>query len=500
MNWAYTLLGVSPDAEVGDVKRAYARLLRKTRPDEDADGFQQLHMAYRWVLAQVTARTAGATVQSGHAAPPASHDPPSVPTANDRDFAAIRTTAEVTVGMAAPTPSPAEDVSPVAAVNPTELLNRVIQYAIANNEDRKLSVWLSKQPEFWSIRTKQQIGQLLLSQLFRNPQPMASACLDTLLQFFDLEQVLSGINPIALAQLRRRQLAMWYLLPENDRAFASRLNISTKRLSDRRQLASCLRLLQGPWRWQRVPWPAIRRGRVVAVGRLIHTLCSGNFAELPPQIDRANAAFWYRAALTRVMSRPRFAVGSVRAVFMALVLMVCFVGTLALSSSLASGNGANWAATLGFGAIVAGYILGLWLVYAGWIWLDHWQGLPESSQMRPIWLRRMLIPALCAAAIGLDYLATLPVAAIAVIGATLIMALRRFQHRSPPRPAGKKTRTGSTLPGVFFLFIVLANIIPKLAQLPEQIPIIAIGAMVPMAIWMADMWRHRFHFKRKATA
>jgi hypothetical protein len=190
----------------------------------------------------------------------------------------------------------------------------------------------------------------------------------------------------------------------------------------------------------------------------------------------------------------------VRAVFMALVLMVCFVGTLALSSSLASGNGANWAATLGFGAIVAGYILGLWLVYAGWIWLDHWQGLPESSQMRPIWLRRMLIPALCAAAIGLDYLATLPVAAIAVIGATLIMALRRFQHRSPPRPAGKKTRTGSTLPGVFFLFIVLANIIPKLAQLPEQIPIIAIGAMVPMAIWMADMWRHRFHFKRKATA
>jgi hypothetical protein len=499
VNWAYTLLGVSPDAEVGDVKRAYARLLRKTRPDEDADGFQQLHMAYRLVLAQVTARTAGATVQSGHAAPPASHDPPSVPTVSDRDVAAIRTTAEVTVGMAASTPSPAEDVSPVAAVNPTELVNRVIQYATANNEDRKLSVWLSKQPEFWSIRTKQQIGQLLLSQLFRNPQPMASACLDTLLQFFDLEQVLSGINPIALAQLRRRQLAMWYLLPENDRAFASRLNISTKRLSDRRQLASCLRLLQGPWRWQSVPWPAIRRGRVVAVGRLIHTLCSGHLAELPPQIDRANAAFWYRAALTGVMSRPRFAVGSVRAGFMALILMTGVVGVATLTS-WANGDGLHVFTALGIGAVMAANILGIWLVYAGWIWLDHWQGLPESSQMRPIWLRRMLIPALCAAAIGLDYLATLPVAAIAVIGATLIMALRRFQHRSPPRPAGKKTRTGSTLPGVFFLFIVLANMIPKLAQLPEQIPIIAIGAMVPMAIWMADMWRHRFHFKRKATA
>ena len=501
MNWAFELLEVSPDIDVGGVKRAYARLLRKTRPDEDAEGFQRLHAAYQLVLAYATARGAGASVQSGHAAPAASQEPTPNRAAGGGDAAAIRTTAESPVGAAPSTPSPAKtDVSPVLAVNPVELVNRVIQQAIVNNDDRELSVWLSKQPEFWSIRTKQQIGLLLLNQLFRNPQPMASACLDTLLQFFDLEQVLSGVNPMALAQLRRRQLAMWYLLPHNDRALAWRMKTSANNSSDRRQLAACLRLLQAPWRWQSVPWPAIRRGRTAAIGQFIHGLCGGHLAELPPQINHAHAAFWYRAALTGAMSWPRFAVGSVRAGFLALILMAGTVGIAALIW-WTSGDGTHILAALGTGAVIAANILGLWLLYAGWIWLDRWQGLPESSRSRPVWLRRMLIPALCATAISLDYLATAPVAAIAVLGATLIMALRRFQHRSPPRPATRRTRFGSSLPGIGFLIIALANIVPKLApELPDQIPIIAIGATVPMAIWMADMWRHRFHFKRKATA
>ncbi|MBB6187056.1 hypothetical protein [Rhodanobacter sp. MP7CTX1] len=454
-------------------------------------------MAYRLVLAQATARAAGAAMQSGHAAPPALENPPSVQVARAGYVAAIRTTENSTGGTAAPAKT---DTSPVLAVNPTELLERVIQCAIANNDDRKLSAWLSQQPEFWSIRTKQHIGQLLLNQLFRNPQPMASACLDTLLQFFDLEQVLSGVNPMALAQLRRRQLAMWYLLPENDRALALRLNIPVNRSPDRRQLTACLRLLEKPWRWQAVPWPAIRRGRTAAIGRFIHGLCSGHLAELPPQINQAHAVFWYRAALTGAMSWPRFAVGSVRAGFLALILMTCVIGMAALTS-WANGEGLHVFVALGIGAVMATSVLGLWLAYAGWIWLDHWQGLPESSQTGPVWLRRMLVPALCAAVVGVDYLATAPVAAIAILGATLIMALRRFQHRSPPRPAGKRTSLRASLSGMGVLFVVLANALSKLAhELPEQIPIIAIAATVPMAIWMADMWRHRIHFKRKATA
>jgi hypothetical protein len=494
VNWAFDLLEVSPDTDVGGVKRAYARLLRKSRPDEDAEGFQRLHTAYQMVLAHMTARDAGAAIRSVQA-PPVFHAQPSGPILDGRELAASRTTAALTDATTTSRPSPSEtDVNPVIAVNPAELVNRVIQHAV-DNDDRKLSVWLSKQPEFWSIRSKQQIGQLLLNQLFRNPQPMASTCLDTLLQFFDLEQVLSGVNPMALAQLRRRQLAMWYLLPQNDRALALRLNIPVNRAPDRRQLAACLRLLQTPWRWQSVPGQALRRGRTAAIGRLIHGLCSGHLAELPPQIDRANAVFWYRAAPTGAMSWTRFAVGSVRAGFLALILMTVVVG-IATLIWWTSGDGTHVLAALDLGAVMAANILGLWLAYAGWIWLDHWQGLPESSPSRPVWLRRMLLPALCAAVLGLDYLANAPVAAIAILVPTVAVSLRRFNHRAKPRLG-----LASNLSVLGFLLVVLGSTASKLALLlPEHFPVIGTGVLIPMGFWIADMWRHRLHFKRKAIA
>ena len=40
--WAHDLLGIGTDADERAVKRAYAVLLKKTRPDEDPAGFQRL--------------------------------------------------------------------------------------------------------------------------------------------------------------------------------------------------------------------------------------------------------------------------------------------------------------------------------------------------------------------------------------------------------------------------------------------------------------------------
>lgn len=46
MNCWHTL-GIDPTSNVRDIKRAYAALLKQTRPDEDPEGFQQLHRAYK---------------------------------------------------------------------------------------------------------------------------------------------------------------------------------------------------------------------------------------------------------------------------------------------------------------------------------------------------------------------------------------------------------------------------------------------------------------------
>lgn len=50
MNWAYALLELEPDADERSVKRAYAKRLRITRPDDDPEAFQQLHEAYKSAL------------------------------------------------------------------------------------------------------------------------------------------------------------------------------------------------------------------------------------------------------------------------------------------------------------------------------------------------------------------------------------------------------------------------------------------------------------------
>ena len=44
-------LGISPDASQKTIKQAYARLLKKTRPDDDPEGFKALRIAYQQALA-----------------------------------------------------------------------------------------------------------------------------------------------------------------------------------------------------------------------------------------------------------------------------------------------------------------------------------------------------------------------------------------------------------------------------------------------------------------
>lgn len=68
----FALLGLTPDADEPRIKRAYARLLKACRPDEDPVGFQALHEAYADCLRQAREPQAEAldfAAESGYAHP-----------------------------------------------------------------------------------------------------------------------------------------------------------------------------------------------------------------------------------------------------------------------------------------------------------------------------------------------------------------------------------------------------------------------------------------------
>lgn len=56
----YALLGIGDDADEPTIKRAYARLLKLHRPDDDPEGFQRVNDAYQFCLRQVNGGDANA--------------------------------------------------------------------------------------------------------------------------------------------------------------------------------------------------------------------------------------------------------------------------------------------------------------------------------------------------------------------------------------------------------------------------------------------------------
>ena len=51
--WPFDALGINDDADQHTIKRAYARLLKLHRPDDDPEGFQRINDAYRLCLLQL---------------------------------------------------------------------------------------------------------------------------------------------------------------------------------------------------------------------------------------------------------------------------------------------------------------------------------------------------------------------------------------------------------------------------------------------------------------
>ena len=80
MSWPWNELGLLGPAELPEIRRAYAGLLKDNHPEEDPEGFQRLHSAY-----QAACRHAR---QSGRG--PLPESPPDPPQAEQRQSSPFR--------------------------------------------------------------------------------------------------------------------------------------------------------------------------------------------------------------------------------------------------------------------------------------------------------------------------------------------------------------------------------------------------------------------------
>lgn len=225
-------LGLAPDADEREIKRAYARELKRVRPDQDPQGFQALHDAYSQCLAWAR-RTPD----------PADDDADDddalsfridedefrrmldrvvhAEFANETTHATIDVTAPATAlpidpDLAEPmppapwqyqhtSPAPGPDAWPpldIPVADPahaivwqhesesTELIDELIGIA-RRRPVQEIERWLHAHPDLYSVEHKQAVANALVEHLLDEP-PLPLAALETLLRFFDLDAIHPG--------------------------------------------------------------------------------------------------------------------------------------------------------------------------------------------------------------------------------------------------------------------------------------------------------------------
>lgn len=245
----FVRLGLSADADEAQIKRAYARLLRITRPDDDPAGFQQLNDAYQRCLARARQR-AVATAEVGFDAPdrrgheddargndawtaadafefkPIAIEPrvqapevgrePRIVAPPD-PFARPNTAADASAAHTATHPNPlladlyalatATAVHAEPAFDLAGFLDE-LSHAAQTEPPEALQRWLDHHPELYSLTQQQAVARELVAHLSYAPS-LYIAQLDIVLRFFGLDTVGEGVSStqMRIDELRARAKA-----------------------------------------------------------------------------------------------------------------------------------------------------------------------------------------------------------------------------------------------------------------------------------------------------
>lgn len=441
--------GLAADADERTVKRAYARRLRATRPEDDPEGFQQLHAIYQAALEQCRRMPAAPVAAATRDTPPS---------------------------MPAKPGAPAETAAPPPfdlAGFPDDAVRQA-----STGDAGALQSWLAALPALWSLHVKAQAGQHLFARLYRQAPPMSPECLAVLLRFFDMDHVLAGHDPVALQRLRQRMQLAWELQPEHRDALMRRLDTNPHALE------RWLRQLSRPFRIWQVALVGLIPEAVDDLARFVSRLTHGHPEDLPSSFDPRQARFWPEAVARGRVGMPRLLIGGSRC----LSALLCATLVGALLGKVGPTPPASFSFT------VMAWVVGIvavpcliWAIWMAWLPFENWHARPEQLPVRWPWLNLLLVPLLCA--IGLaGWLGTHHHPAMLV---PLVLALWLAFRRLLLRSHGVARITPRIIwLGLFLVYPVLnaLHVSASDSGLFDHIWTLAAAAV---ALWGLDLWRHR---------
>lgn len=401
MSWGLQWLGLEPGADEREIKRAYAQLLRTTRPDEDPEGFQRLHAAYRDALAAVEH-------ESDSSAPVRSMQTP-------QDGTAIEPL----------------DIATVA--------QRIVEQAAALGA-RELDAWLQALPELWSLDDKPRIGIAVFSTIEMCELRLTPSVFDCLSLCFGWDDLNSPLWQEDVERVRRRCEQGWLLSSDGEQALARRYIAQTNGML--MPEGSVLRSMRRPRPRWRNRLTALIPGRAAEAVGLLSALEYWYTRQTPPGLDPGQVAFWARFG-----THPRLHTlyGGARICLAGLVLgLICTWGVVS-SWPLPPSEG-GWfsgpqkAVVIILGATLFGPLV--WAAGVSWRALVHWQLAWQPSSPMPRLLWKLVVPLLVLVSIavlwlGLRWTDGMPWGALSVTWLISALTLhlawaRRMQRQETP--------------------------------------------------------------------
>ncbi|MGE8215028.1 MAG: hypothetical protein ACN6RD_02415 [Stenotrophomonas maltophilia] len=464
MSWGHAALELDEDADERTVKRAYARRLRSTRPDDDPAAFQQLHEAYQAALEwaryraqwqaeddddgddgqalsgpaatgvaqalQLDQALAGVASQDNAPAPPGGAEP------DARDPARILDSAHTQYPDApprAPVAAPPHAAATPARVDPDAFAREVIEQAQQCEPDA-FERWLQLRPELWSLQDKPLIGDAVLSVLLSSELPLYIGNFDLLSQCFRWNEVGSGLDPYVADECRLRLHRLWVLQPRNHAALGRFLHRDGVPLAPEKARVQLDRLTR-PWsRWQAL-WSAVWTDRVSDMRATLARLGIDDASDAPPPLQRQQVAFWLALADRSRLGWARLQLALLRSTLVAATLVAAAPLLGVLTNLTPTGRSGGVVAPQGvleftrMGLIAAAAVVVLGTLLPAVRAIAQWQAADEDPSARWRRLKLWLVPLLAVSAVLLIHLADARIAGSALAWLTLGIAVRRWWVR-----------------------------------------------------------------------